>query len=178
MFINSLRYTDKSYNEFIALDCETTGLKPDEHKIIEIAAIKYKNGEIVDTFHTLINPQVHIPYYITKINGISDDMVKDTPTIEEVMPKLIKFIGNLPIVAHNASFDAKFLKCASYKLFGKDSINNYFIDTVKIARMIYPHLPNHKLETIKNYLGLNLKSHRAYDDTIVAANIYLEYCNR
>lgn len=178
MFINNLRYTDKNYKEFIALDCETTGLKPDVNKIIEIAAIKYKNGDIIDTFHTLINPQEHIPYYITKINGIKDDMVKDKPTIEEVMPKLMEFIGELPIVAHNASFDAKFLKYTTYRLFGKDLINNYFIDTVKIARMIYPNLPNHKLETIKNYLGLNLKSHRAFDDTIVAANIYLNYCNR
>ncbi|WDC85825.1 exonuclease domain-containing protein [Caloramator sp. mosi_1] len=158
------------------MDLETTGLNPEKDKIIEIAAIKYKNFNLVGSIHTLINPKIEIPSYITSINGISNDMVKSKPIIDEVFPKLIDFIGDLPIVAHNAGFDGKFIKFSSIYLYNEDIIDNSFIDTVKIAKKLYPQLPNHKLETIKNFYGLNLKSHRAYDDTLVAANIYIEYC--
>lgn len=173
--INTPKYTDKIYDEFVVLDFETTGLFPDTDKIIEVSILKYKNNIKVDEFHTLINPKIKIPAKITKINGITNDMVKDKPTIEEILPKLLDFIGYLPIVAHNASFDAKFLKCAVLFLYGEDIINNEFIDTVKIARQIYPNLPNHKLVTIKEYLGFDLESHRAYEDTLVTAQIYLDY---
>lgn len=178
MTIKKINYTDKFYSSFVALDLETTGLNPESDKIIEIAAIKYINFNISDTLHTLINPKIEIPNYITSINGISNDMVKSKPTIEQVFPKLIKFIEDLPIVAHNAGFDGKFIKYSSFYLYNEDIINNIFIDTVKIAKKLYPQLPNHKLETIKNFYGLNLKSHRAYDDTLVAAKIYMDYCKK
>ncbi|SHE41784.1 MULTISPECIES: 3'-5' exonuclease [Caloramator] len=178
MSIKKIIYSEKVYKSFVALDLETTGLHPESDKIVEIAAIKYDNYNIIDSFHTLINPKIEIPSYITSINGISNDMVKTKPTIDQVFPKFIKFIEDLPIVAHNAGFDGKFIKYSSFYLYNKDIINNIFIDTVKIAKKIYPQLPNHKLETIKNFYGLNLKSHRAYDDTLVAANIYMDYCKR
>nr|WP_278299006.1 exonuclease domain-containing protein [Caloramator proteoclasticus] len=162
----------------MVLDFETTGLYPDTDKIIEVSALKFKDNIKVDEFHTLINPKIKIPKEITKINGITNDMVKNKPTIEEILPKLLDFIGALPIVAHNASFDAKFLKYAVLYCYGNDIINNEFIDTVKIARQIYPNLPNHKLVTIKEYLGFDLESHRAYDDTLVTAQIYINYCNK
>ncbi|GFR34300.1 3'-5' exonuclease [Thermobrachium celere] len=177
MSIKKIQYTNTIYRTFVALDFETTGLKPDKDKIIEIAAIKFIDNNIVDKFHSLVNPQIEIPKFITSINGITNEMVKNKPTIDLLIPKLLNFIGNLPIVAHNAGFDGKFLKYAVYNLYGKDIITNLFIDTVKIAKQIYPYLPNHKLETIKNYYKLNLISHRALDDTIVAANIYIDYCN-
>lgn len=178
MSIKKIIYSEKVYKSFVALDLETTGLNPQNDKIIEIAAIKYDNYNIIDSFHTLINPKIEIPSYITSINGISNDMVKTKPTIEQVFPKFIKFIEGLPIVAHNAGFDGKFIKYSSLYLCNKDIIDNVFIDTVKIAKKLYPQLPNHKLETIKNFYRLNLKSHRAYDDTLVAANIYIEYCKK
>ncbi|KXZ40049.1 DNA polymerase-3 subunit epsilon [Alkalithermobacter thermoalcaliphilus JW-YL-7 = DSM 7308] len=176
--INSPVYSDKVYKNFVVLDFETTGLDPNTDKIIEIAALKYIDRSLVDEFVTLVNPEITIPKKITKINGITDDMVNDKPTIKEVLPSLLQFIGDLPIVAHNAPFDARFLKYAVLNNFGEDSIENNFIDTVKIAREIYPNLTNHKLTTIKEHLNINLSSHRAYNDTLVTAQIYLDYSKK
>ncbi|MDO6353569.1 3'-5' exonuclease [Caloramator sp. CAR-1] len=176
--INDPIFTKKIYNEFIVLDFETTGLYPETDKIIEVSALKYKDGIKVDEFHTLINPKIKIPSEITMINGITNAMVKNKPTLQVVLPNLLEFIGDLPIVAHNAPFDAKFLKYAVLYTYGEDTVNNEFIDTLNIAREIYPRLVNYKLETIKKYLQLNLESHRAYDDTLVTAQIYLDYCKK
>ncbi|TDT63385.1 exonuclease domain-containing protein [Fonticella tunisiensis] len=173
--INNPNYSLEAFDEFVVLDFETTGLNPSTDKIIEVSILKYKNGVLIDEFQTLINPLIKIPPEITRITGISNNMVKDKPTIKEVLPLLIDFIGDLPIVAHNAPFDAKFLKYAVLYNLGEDMITNKFIDTVKVARKIYPNLPNHKLTTIKEYLDINLNSHRAHDDTLVTAQIYLDY---
>ncbi|WDU84503.1 3'-5' exonuclease [Caloramator sp. Dgby_cultured_2] len=165
------------FDEFVVLDFETTGLDPATDRIIEVSALKYKDGILIDEFHTLINPKIKIPYEITEINGITNAMVKKKPTIDEVLPKLLDFIGGLPIVAHNAPFDAKFLKYNVLRYYGEDTINNTFVDTLAIARKLYPNLRNHKLETIKKHIKMDVDSHRAYDDTLVTAEIYLKYCN-
>lgn len=173
--INSPNYSLDSFDEFIVLDFETTGLDPTTDKIIEVSALKYKDGILIDEFHTLINPKIKIPHEITEINGITNAIVKNKPTIEEILPKLLDFIGELPIVAHNAPFDAKFLKYNVLRHYGEDNINNTFIDTLAIARKLFPNLRNHKLETIKKHLKMDVDSHRAYDDTLVTAQIYLDY---
>jgi len=98
---------------FVAVDVETTGLSPIENELIEVSAIKYRGGQKIDTFSTLIKPKTRIPYYITNITGITNEMVKKSPEVEEVMPQLIDFIGESSIVAHNANFDYKFLQCNS-----------------------------------------------------------------
>lgn len=173
--INLPNYSLDLFDEFVVLDFETTGLDPSTDKIIEVSALKYKNGILIDEFQTLINPKIKIPYEITEINGITNAMVKNKPTIEEILPKLLDFIGELPIVAHNAPFDAKFLKYNVLRHYGEDNINNTFIDTLAIARKLFPNLRNHKLETIKKHLKMDVDSHRAYDDTLVTAQIYLDY---
>lgn len=172
---------DKSdiYNEFVVIDVETTGLSQSTDKIVEIAALKYKNKEQVDTFHTLINPKIKIPKRITKIHGITNEMVKFEPCINEVIDKLESFIGNLPIIGHNVMFDIGFIQNA-LKDFYKDNLNmpNQFIDTVKLSRKMYPKLENHKLGTIINHLDIAVdKRHRAFDDAKATAQIYLNYCD-
>ena len=97
-------------NIFVAIDVETTGLSPITNELIEVSAIKYDGNKRIDTFSTLIKPKVRIPYYITNITGITNDMVEEAPEVEEVMPELIDFVGDLPIVAHNANFDYKFIQ--------------------------------------------------------------------
>ncbi|WP_053242041.1 exonuclease domain-containing protein [Clostridium sp. DMHC 10] len=99
----SINFTKEVFNDFVSLDFETTGLSANIDKIIEVAATKYCNGKIVDEFHSLIYPEIHIPSRITKINNIDDSMVNGCPRISEIVPKLLEFIGDLPIVAHNAS---------------------------------------------------------------------------
>lgn len=98
---------DKEAN-FVAIDVETTGLSPVYNELIEISAIKYEKAKKKDTFSTLIKPKKEISDTITNITGITNEMVKNAPNIEQVMPKLIDFIGEYPIVAHNANFDYSF----------------------------------------------------------------------
>lgn len=157
---------------FVALDVETTGLSPFANELIEISAIKYKGCEKIETFSTLIRPKMQIPYHITKITGITNEMVKDAPEVEKVMPELISFVGNLSIVAHNANFDYKFIQNYSNHSFSKNKV----IDTVPIGRKLYPGLPNHKLGTIAKHIGITEDGfHRAEFDCECCAKIYMEY---
>lgn len=162
----------KNSNIFVAIDVETTGLSPITNELIEVSAIKYDGNRKIDTYTTLIKPKVRIPYYITNITGITNEMVKNAPQVEEVMPNLIKFIGNSKIVAHNANFDYKFIQNYSRNAFSKNTL----IDTVQLGRKMYPNLPNHKLGTIAKHIGITEDSfHRAEFDCECCAKIYIEY---
>lgn len=157
---------------FVAIDVETTGLSPFVNELIEISAIKYQGLKKIDTYTTLVKPKLQIPYYITKITGITNDMVKDAPSIEEAMPQLISFVGNAVIVAHNANFDYKFIQNYSGNSFSRNKV----IDTVPIGRKLYPELPNHKLGTIAKRIGITEDGfHRAEFDCECCAKIYMEY---
>lgn len=159
-------------NIFVALDTETTGLSPIYNELIEISAIKYKGKEKVGTFSTLIKPKAKIPYAITRITGITNEMVANSPNIERVMPNLIKFIGETTIIAHNANFDLRFLQENSNGSFSKNKV----IDTVKLSRQMHPFLPNHKLATVAKYIGITEEGfHRAEFDCECCAKIYMKY---
>lgn len=165
------QYTNKN-NIFVAIDVETTGLSPIANELIEVSAIKYDGQEKIGTFTTLIKPKVKIPYYITNITGITNEMVKASPFVEEIMPSLIEFIGESPIVAHNANFDYKFIQNYSNNAFSK----NVLIDTVQIGKKLYPNLPNHKLGTIAKHIGIKEDGfHRAEFDCECCARIYMKY---
>lgn len=162
----------KEDNIFVAIDVETTGLSPVNNELIEISAIKYNGNKKIDTFSTLVKPKMPIPYRITEITGITNDMVRNSPQIEEVMPSLIEFVGDNPIVAHNANFDYKFIQNYSNDSFSKNKV----IDTVQIGRRLYPELPNHKLGTIAKYIGITEDGfHRAEFDCECCAKIYINY---
>lgn len=157
---------------FVAIDVETTGLSPMYHELIEVSAIKYQGMKKIDVFSTLIKPKINIPYQITSITGITNQMVQKAPEVEEVMPQLIRFVGEAPIVAHNAGFDYKFIQNYSNQSFS----NNRVIDTVQIGRRLFPELPNHKLGTIAKYIGITEDGfHRAEFDCECCAQIYMKY---
>jgi DNA polymerase-3 subunit epsilon len=159
-------------NEFVVIDFETTGLNCNNGKIIEIAAIKYKNREEIDTFTTLVNPGIPIPSAATRVNHITNQMVRSAPRIEESLPELLKFIGDSIIVAHNASFDLRFLKWNANQL--SVEINNPVIDTLSISRKMFPELDNHKLGTVAQHLGIRIdNAHRALDDTRATGQILI-----
>lgn len=158
--------------DFIALDIETTGLDPEKDRITEIGAVKFRNGEIIDTFGTLVNPEMYIPDHIVKLTGITDDMIKNSPVIDSVMPKFMDFLGDMPIVAHNAGFDMSFIKYNAARMGLK--LTNPVIDTLQLSRKMFPRLGKHKLNTVAKHLQIAQECHhRAVNDSITAAKIFI-----
>ena len=148
---------------YCVLDLETTGLSAKTEKITEIGIMKIENGEVVDKFSEFVNPEKHIPERVQEITGITDDMVIDSPKIEELFPKILEFIKGSVLVAHNATFDIGFLKNVAKEL-GYEFDYTY-VDTLPLARKLYPNLKKHKLGKIAEHLGIEvLVAHRALDD--------------
>ena len=167
-------YNPKNQNldtEYCVLDIETTGLSFRTEKITEFGAIKIKNGEIIDTFECFVNPEKPIPYEVIKVTHITDDMVRDAETIEQVLPKFLEFIGDDVLVAHNANFDIGFIRhfaeLQGYKL------NNTYIDTLALARDMFPDYKKHKLGIIADNLGIRVDvAHRALDDVKTLVKVF------
>ncbi|QWH29717.1 3'-5' exonuclease [Bacillus mycoides] len=157
--------------DYVVIDFETTGFNPYNDKIIQVAAVKYHNHELVDQFVSYVNPERSIPDRITSLTGITNYRVSDAPTIEEVLPLFLAFLHTNVIVAHNASFDMRFLK-SNVNMLGLPEPKNNVIDTVFLAKKYMKHAPNHKLETLKRMLGIRLSSHNAFDDCITCAAVY------
>ena len=156
----------------IVLDTETTGLDFTKERIIEFAAVRLENGKVKEEFQTLINPQQHIRKSSIAIHGITEDMVKDAPTEAEVMPQIMEFIGEYPIVAHNAIFDYQFLNEASLRCFGKP-LENARIDSQYMFKEVYPELESHGLENLCTRFHVDFHDHhRAMADTMGLALAY------
>ena len=159
---------------FVVFDIETTGFSNTNDKITEIGAVKIENFKVVDKFSELINPQKDISYKIQELTGITNDMVADKPTIEEVLPKFIEFIGDSVLVAHNAEFDMGFIaeKCRQQNI----KFNNKSVDTLTLARVLLPELKRHRLNIVAKALGVQLLNHhRAVDDAQATALIYIKF---
>lgn len=156
----------------IVLDTETTGLDYTKEKMVEFAAVRLENGKIKDEFQTLINPQQHIRKSSIAIHGITEEMVQDAPTEEEVMPKILEFIGDYPIVAHNAIFDYSFLNEASLRTTGKE-LTNPRVDSQQMFKEVYPEMDSHGLEALTIKFDVELTNHhRAMADTMGLALAY------
>jgi DNA polymerase III epsilon subunit family exonuclease len=156
----------------IILDTETTGLDHKTEKMIEIAAVKVLNGEVLDTFSALIKPSVPIRYSSFLIHGISEEMLKDAPSVEEVLPQFLEFVGDLPYVAHNAIFDYSFINEATKALYG-NRFKNQRIDTFEMFRSVFPEMPSHSLSALLDRFGFESHvNHRALDDAMALAKVY------
>ena len=156
----------------IVLDVETTGLDYTKEKIIEFAAVRLENGVIKDKYETLINPKQHIRKSSMAVHGITQEMVEDAPLEEEVMPEIFEFIGEYPIVAHNAIFDWNFLNEASKRVFNKP-ITNIRIDSQFLFKEVYPDLDSHGLENLMIKFDVEFDTrHRAMADTVGLALAY------
>ncbi len=158
---------------FVVFDIETTGFSPDKDAITEIGAVKVVNGEIVDEFESLVNPLRPIPQDVSKLTGITNKLVENAPTIEEVFPQFMLFCGGAPLVAHNAhGFDMRFLRANAKKCGTK--LENPYIDTLPLAQSLYPNLGNHKLNTVAAHLDApKFNHHRADEDSRVLAHIFV-----
>lgn len=157
---------------FCVLDLETTGGSADDDRITEIGAVKYRGGECLGTFQTLINPERAIPPYITVLTGITESMVFPAPRIESVLPSLLNFIGDAVIVAHNARFDLGFVNAALIRD-DRDPLTNRVLDTVSLARrLVRDEVPDCKLATLASRLRLaHQPNHRALDDALTTADL-------
>ena len=168
-------YCDLSLDdEFVVFDIETTGFSARENKITEIGACKVKNGEIIDRFSTFVNPEVPIPEKIVELTNITDDMVKDAPTIEVVLKDFLDFCGTAPLVAHNADFDVGFIKknCE----FQNIEYSPVSLDTLALARILLPNLQKHKLNIVCEYLNIDLNGHhRAVNDAEATAGMFAKF---
>ena len=152
----------------VVLDFESTGLNTGKARIIEIGAVKLESGEVTDTFEMLVDPGQPVGPEITEITGISDAMLQGQPKAEEALPKLLEFIGDLPIAAHNAHFDASLLK-AELKRLGM-TLSTPVMDTLAYARKLYPELKSFRLAALCKHLGVSLKNaHRAVHDAKATA---------
>ncbi len=158
------------YDTFVVFDLETTGFSSSFDRIIEIGAVKIHNGEVIDVFSTFVNPEIKIPYNITELTGISNDMVKDSESIYEILPKFMEFVKGTVLVAHNANFDTSFIrkKCCEYNI----EFNYPIMDTIPLAKFMFPELNKYKLNTIAKHLDISLENHhRAIDDAKATAEI-------
>ncbi len=163
--------------EYCVFDLETTGISHITEKITEIGIIKIKNGEIIDTFETFVNPEKPIPEEVVNVTHITDDMVKDAETIDKIMPKVLEFMGDSVLVAHNADFDIGYMKynCEQLGL----PFNNTHIDTLRLAKAIFPEFSRYKLGFIADKLGIRVDvAHRALDDVKTLVAVFKEMIER
>ena len=164
----------QNFNDtFVVFDLETTGFSAEVDRIIEIGAVKIKNGEIVDNFSKFVNPKIPIPFRIEKLTGINDSMVMEAEPIEKILPEFLEFCGDAVMVAHNAGFDTSFIINNAERLGIK--YDPTIMDTVLLAQFVIPNLHNYKLDTLCKHLAVSLENHhRAVDDAQATAYIYLK----
>ena len=161
--------------EFVIFDVETTGLSPtDGDRIVEIAAVKVKSGQIVDKYYSLVNPKRPMPSQASLVNNITDDMLINAPVAGDVLPQMIQFIGGACVAGHNVRFDLNFL-CYELALTGR-RLNDQTpaVDTLKMARELLPYLSNHKLAYLARSLGVVVdQTHRAMADVELTVAVFL-----
>jgi DNA polymerase-3 subunit alpha (Gram-positive type) len=161
--------------EYVVLDLETTGLSKRRHGITEIAAVKIKKNKVVGKFQSLVNPEQRIPSFITRLTGITNDMVKDADPINKVLPEFIEFLGDAHIIAHNASFDYGFIEHNAKKHLDV-GIENPRLCTRKLANRLLPELPSKKLGCICEHFEIvNKQAHRAMSDVVATTEVFYKF---
>lgn len=160
--------------EFVVFDVETTGLSAIYDTIIELAAVKIRDGEVIDTFESFANPHHRLSATTIELTGITDDMVQNAPEVHEVLQRFYEWTGDAIFVAHNASFDMGFLNVGLQKM-GLGKSKNPVIDTLELARFLYPEFKNHRLNTLAKRFDIELtQHHRAIYDAEATGYLFLK----
>ena len=163
---------------FIAFDTETTGLDPSSGRIVEIGAVKFDRRGVIARYNVLINPEMPMPEEAGKVNGITDEMLKDKPLIADVFPDFFDFIGTGVLVAHNAPFDINYVN-AELKRAGKPPLSNKVVDTRIFAKEVFPGLSSYALQDLAVQFGITaLEAHRAEDDARVCMELFEKILSR
>ena len=155
---------------YVSIDLETTGLNPKTDKITEIGAVKVENGVLKDTFSTLVNPGRKLDPRVAELTGIKDEDLREAPFIREVLPELLDFLGDLPLLGHSVLFDFSFLKkaCVNEKL----ELEKQAVDTLKIARKYLADLEHRSLDFLCVHYGIPHQAHRALEDAKATDLLY------
>jgi DNA polymerase-3 subunit epsilon len=163
----------------IVLDFETTGLSARFCRVTEVAALRIEGGEVVDSYTSLVNAGVAVPDYVAQLTGITTRMLRSAPPPEEVMPALKRFVGPLPVVAHNAHFDQGFYE-SELQHVNLRSSHDPFLCTVRIARRVVPELASYSLGPLAAHCGVRFRSaaHRAMADVEVTAGVLQSLVSR
>jgi DNA polymerase III epsilon subunit family exonuclease len=157
----------------VALDLETTGLQVESESIIEVAAVKFRNAQVLDTFQTLVSPGRPIPYRIQRLTGLTDASLAGAPTFPDLIDTLRRLIGDWPLVGHSIAFDVSFLR--RYGL----ARTNPLLDTFELANVLLPALPSYSLESVAAALAVpGTTYHRAMADAVLAKEVYLALLER
>lgn len=160
--------------EFVVFDLETTGTKAPPCRITEIGAYRVKNGRVMEKFETLVNPEMPIPWFITKLTGIDSAMVAGAPRFAEIAHDFLGFIGDSILVAHNSGFDMRFLNSEVGRVFPDYRLANPCLCTVQLSRKLLPDIVNHKLKTVAEHYSIDLTNHhRAGADAYATAHIFV-----
>ena len=167
--------TDMPFDgEFVAFDLETTGLSSINDRITEVGAVILKNGKEIDRFQTLVDPERLLTAENTELTGITNEMLKGQPKIEEILPKFLAFVGDRPLVAHNAAFDIGFIRAECERQGISRSFT--YADTLVLSRVLLPQMSKHKLNIVADALSLpEFNHHRAADDAMTCGLIMARF---
>ena len=166
----------KRWTTFVCFDIETTGLNLSNAEIIEIGALKVKEGKVSHVFSEFIRPMNGIPKHITELTGINDTMVEDSDPVDIVVRRFIDFVADDILIGHNIMFDYSFIKTAANR--EKLHFEKMGIDTLGLSRKLHKELDSKSLESMcKHYNIINRNAHRAYDDAKATALLYVNLCN-
>ena len=173
---NKGRIMDEYVKDCVVFDLETTGTSCRRDRIIEIGALKIKDGSLIDSFSTLVNPECSIPYGASQVNGITDEMVAGEKPIEMILPVFLDFVEDLPLVGHNIRrFDMEFIYRFSRQCFEDQIPDNPVIDTLPMARHCLPQLSHYRMVDLAEYFGLSAEgAHRALFDCQMTWQVYTE----
>src|SRR6185312_312605 len=168
------RYTQRGLDEidFVVLDTETTGLRPGSHRVIEVAGVRVRGGEVIDSFQSVLNSGVRIPRFIAQSTGITREMVATAPASHEALPAFLSFVEGAIVVGHNVGFDLGFLNYEAQLLGQSFPIDG--LDTIPLARRFLPGLKRFKLDNVADHLRIaTSQRHRALGDARVTAAVFL-----
>lgn len=153
---------------FVIFDTETTGFSPAKDRLMEIGAVKVRNGKKLDEKTWLINPNRYVPWYVQKVHHITPEMVKNRPSFAEIYPEFLEFIDGAVLIAHNAPFDIRFISAEAARA-GLPAPKNAVLDSLALFRNWYPDMPSHTVEDLVDHFSIStkgLQAHRATDDSL------------
>ena len=157
--------------DYVAFDLETTGLSPDSDQIIEIGAVKIRDGKISGKYNCIIHPEIEVSDFIINLTGISRDMLRKGIPLKEGVEEFLEFSGDLPVLGHNVMFDYSFVKCSAVR--EGLTFEKMGIDTLKIARKVHKDFESKSLGALCDYYHIeNPAAHRAYYDALATAKLY------
>jgi len=165
--------------EFVVVDIEATGAKMPPNRIMELGAYRIRGRKIVDSFLTLVNPEISIPRFVIALTGITNEMVKQAPLFAEVAPRWLEFVQDAVLIAHNAPFDTSFLNHEISRVYPGNRMMNPHLCTVLLSRRTVPGLTNYRLDTVAEHFSIPIfDRHRAGSDALATAEVFIKILDR